>query len=211
MNADNAFNKNLFDYCENNPLYFVDEDGNWGIPGLSWPGEIHREVQNHIVQQSNNEIIMEVTIIQSDGKRGRIDLLNPNTGEYWEVKTGIPLVDTIREQLDRYLNPIDILKIEEKSLKTRLIYGTSIIPGTFEFTSKLGTKFRVHYEQTDPGIVRYTYTADFEEFETITATAAAAATAGSIGQAVGKSIMSHKYSLGPGFNSRLLVTDCRLK
>ena len=133
-----------------------DKDGN--IPGLLWPGEIHRAVQDEIVGNSNGAIIEEVTIRQEDNHIGRIDLVNIVTGEYWEVKPAFPSIDSIVQQLDRYLNPISIIGkealVDKKKTFSR---GESLATGMFLYTGKLGQTFIVEYYQTQPGIIRYVY------------------------------------------------------
>ena len=103
---------NLYVYSLNNPVMYVDLTGN-----LVWPGELHKAVQDHIVYgdpygvlgNSPNIVgIMSGLIPSPCGryfqteakinytarareymgtKSGRLDLVDKNTGEFWEIKS----------------------------------------------------------------------------------------------------------------------------
>ena len=159
LSNDSIIQENLFTYCRNNPIAMNDEDGN--IPGLSWPGEIHQEIQNRIMKDNEGIIAMEVSIICANGKRGRIDLLNTHTGEYWELKTTVPSLGSILFQLASYFIPQKFFEDEYYKLVNEygeLKLGGAIKGGSFDYTSRLGQDFKVWYQQTAPGVIRYVYT-----------------------------------------------------
>ena len=161
VSADYVVKSNLFSYCSNTPVENTDLDGDWGIYGVSWPGEIHRQVQNHIAQVYTG-IEIEVFVVQANGRSGRMDLYNPMTGEYWDIKTATPLDSIIDIQLDRYLSPKAIKSVEGDY--SSLHRGTSIKPGCFVMTSSTGHAFKVAYYQTRPGVIRYLYRlADYDD------------------------------------------------
>ena len=110
ISSSSLLNANLFSYCSNEPVQRIDEDGELWLPDLSWPGEIHKVVQLHIVAESNHVIKMEVGILQSNGNVGRIDLINTITGECWEVKSALPSFYSIMKQFKKYLNPQKYLR-----------------------------------------------------------------------------------------------------
>ena len=84
--SDDVTRINLFTYCENNPVNKYDDGGDlskWAY--LKWPGAIHAEVQQNIVDK-NPGLLKEITVQKINGKTGRIDLLDPVTNEIWEIK-----------------------------------------------------------------------------------------------------------------------------
>ena len=74
---------NMFAYCLNNPVCYVDPNGNLT------KGQIHNEVLGEICFY-NPELRMTKTCVYynpvSNKKWGFCDLFNPNTGEVWELK-----------------------------------------------------------------------------------------------------------------------------
>ena len=69
---------NLYNYCMNNPLYYVDLLGE-----LAFPGQVHNWVVNYIGKKYYYYV--EQTILYKDGGWGRADLIS-ETGNVWDVK-----------------------------------------------------------------------------------------------------------------------------
>ena len=95
---------NLYTYCHNNPVLYIDPSGH-----LIWPGQIHDAVQNDIVygdpytnysdmriptSSDSRDLVKEVKISYGNDakkyfgkKSGRADIVDKLTGEVWEVKS----------------------------------------------------------------------------------------------------------------------------
>ena len=151
---------NLFNYCDNVPTGKTDNDGLFGIPGLVWPGEIHRAVQIYIKKQDQtNSIEYEVEIVSITGNKRRIDLVNFRTGEIWEIKPILTLSGLISEQIDEYLHVFlyTSRKVIHAGTMPELKKGNSLTHGQFIYQSILGDKYQVSYVQTEDGVIRYTF------------------------------------------------------
>ena len=91
----------MYAYCNNNPVFFVDFYGTRPMPfyELSWPGEIHNEVQEYIVEEFDYQKEVKLRGV------GRIDLVNGNNA--YEIKPYTYNTPKLRKraskQLQRYI------------------------------------------------------------------------------------------------------------
>ena len=71
---------NLYTYCMNNPIYFVDPSGN-----LAYPGEIHRAAVRDVAYNNllSSERWLKYGVLL---RTGRVDLVDRFTGDIWDVK-----------------------------------------------------------------------------------------------------------------------------
>ena len=150
---------NMFAYCLNNPVNRTDLFGNESESILElwlyrWA---HRQVQMHIRDHSNNgrELTIERWIMRSDGTRGRVDILDINSGEAWEVKHNNPnnshLISEALDQLMSYAGSVP----QKKNLS-----GITVVPGSGGFSgtttqSYCGTEYTISYYSPTSGIVVY--------------------------------------------------------
>ena len=137
---------NLYTYCHNNPVLYIDPSGH-----LIWPGQIHDAVQNDIVygnphtnysdmriptSSGSRDLVKEVKISYGDDakkyfgkKSGRADIVDKLTGEVWEVKSdysGKGLTEA-KHDIDGYI--MDGNKYKSKKLKLNPdLYTKSIDP-----------------------------------------------------------------------------------
>ena len=104
MLSDNS----IYAYCKNNPIAFVDEDGQGGNHY-----QYHAEVQAAIVNQCRLmgvDMRSEYTIRSvprsraslDDTYTARVDLFMPQTGEIWEVKKATLSLSYAVDQVKRY-------------------------------------------------------------------------------------------------------------
>ena len=142
---------NLYVYCMNNPIRYVDSTGE-----LAWPGEIHNAVSNHILWTQliqNGRLIQPNKFVSYGGlKFGIADLYDNNTGEVWEIKPDKrkyyisgPL------QLQNYIDHIDGAS-----------KGKSLGGGSFYYFSSgkitpLPSIYQVTYRSGNDGMIYYSY------------------------------------------------------
>ena len=149
---------NMFAYCNNNPVLFVDNDGL--APSAIWYylllnfefGLIHRMVQAHIVLNSGGRIASEVNLIKQNGKPGRADLLDLSTNTVWEVKHGSGNCALAFGQVTSYLGGTIV---SSKAHGTINGYGSSGAFQDFFWINCLGTTYFVYYYTPQPGVVIY--------------------------------------------------------
>jgi len=107
INADSVLEGNGFSYCVNKPVSAIDTDGN--APSF---GYYHFLVQTDFII-SHPGVVMELGFYKYGDKNkiGRADLVNPITGEVWEVKPHMygffrnpdKYTEKARKQLESYI------------------------------------------------------------------------------------------------------------
>ena len=140
---------NLYAYCLNNPLGYVDPDGQ-----LAYPGQLHNAVVNHITAQNQPSMLKNRRIRYVDGY-GYADLIYQPTGEVWEVKReGLSLDDAV-VQLTRYVShrmwvqPLDEIELHRGSVDQI---------GAGSFIKSVGTIiYQVTFSAVPGGVVFYDY------------------------------------------------------
>ena len=170
--ASDPWTQHLYAYCNNNPVNMVDPTGheaetiypdNWNF--LPWwtriavYRDVHKAVQNSIAKPGSN-IVAEKVVTCLDGKRGRVDLLNLETGEIWEVKhhnDKFPMIPRAlaRRQLRRYAGAT----VADSGLNVQAPLhpaDTLIASGTTTTTTKIGDVI-IEYWSSEPGIVEYAF------------------------------------------------------
>ena len=164
VNADylligNAFH-NLFTYCSNNPLVFVDENGSKDYTSY------HKEVQDAIVSKGGGiGLAIEVSAIELDtstGKeRGRVDLIDWDMHYVWEIKKATYMLSDLTKQVKHYLSG----KFEKE--KDVWIEGSQFEKGpilphgridaadhvTFYWSVAKGTVYYMPFQKTKNGLV----------------------------------------------------------
>ena len=138
---------NGFTYCFNSPIIFSDSKGN-----LGWPGEIHKQVLLHIKNRYRFLEVSKVKIKYNSKSYGYCDIINPITGEIWELKRNTISLQKAKKQLAKYVGGVYIHKPE---LKLR-IGGSLITYASFEY-SNLATTYYIAYWNTGQGIIYYDY------------------------------------------------------
>ena len=151
LNADGYVNANgdligfnMYAYCGNNPVCFVDVAGDRALPfdELYFPGEIHLAVQKHIIE-NNPGFAMEISVL-----RGRIDLVkNGAVKEIYEVKPCTYLKGY------RLLIALAQLQMYGDAYSHEWIYGSSIDGATFSYKN-----FEVRYWYAGYGLILYSFT-----------------------------------------------------
>ena len=149
---------NLYVYCVNNPIAFIDETG----CALRWPGEIHNAVQKHIAGKYG--YAMEIKIIYSEPingrKYGRADLVDVTNGLVWEIKPNNPVeIAKGVDQINAYTKNtwIEKGKIPITHYDKRLSVGGKIPSYNFTHTARDGTIYNVSYKYHGNGIIVYDY------------------------------------------------------
>ena len=147
---------NMFAYCLNNPVCMVDNIGNtsrcvlpctWIFDELEYKGEIHAQVQRHILQWEP-ELQMEVQIRLPSGKYGRADIISSRFQQIWEVKHNSSVaIANARAQLRNYMTGT---VVQDPSLK--LQPGGYIPPSTFTYG-----KWEVRYWFAGRGVILYSF------------------------------------------------------
>ena len=134
---------------------------------LSWPGEIHRAVQNRIVDnmaRNGTTIYEEIGIMSKGVKIGRVDLVQvveEDKAYIWEVKPNNSIgIKGGKKQLDRYLTGDYLMGEIDKSCKPKL--GYDIPEDKFTFNGKYHN-FEVTYRSIGNGIITYDYAPIKEE------------------------------------------------
>lgn len=153
---------NQFLYCSNCPVLDKDIDGL-----LTWPGEIHAAVQWYIIGHCDGRLLVREVGLENIGgvvgHRGRIDLLDIETGEMWEVKPLYWSVSDAKDQLESYkTGNITASSIKNKKLQfspalSERTVGGYISPGTFSYGSGDGYCYTVSYASYGNGIIYYSY------------------------------------------------------
>ncbi len=139
---------NMFAYCNNNCVNFVDPDGEdpWWMLDGDW-GYIHRKVQAHIVDHATNRrLTTEQRIDCFGGGTGRADIYDPDTNEIWEVKSSGPASLSADSQLHIYCNGTI------SGTTTHPTRGQERFYGIFD-----SGKFRVVYWSTSQGVILYKF------------------------------------------------------
>ena len=140
-----ALGYNMYAYCNNNSVNFVDPTG-----ALAFPGEIHNQVVNHISE--NNLYAREQRIIYDDGSYGRADLISDD-GQVWDVKPNkLRHIKAGEEQVKKYITG----KWAKKETLKLTTGGDSIAPNFFYYESGLIT-YRVEYSNHGNGVIVYDY------------------------------------------------------
>ena len=135
---------NMYAYCNNNPVYFIDVAGNRALPfdKLYFPGEIHLAVQKHIIE-NNPGFEMEISVL-----RGRIDLVkNGVPKEIYEVKPCTYLKEY------RLLIALAQLQGYGDVYTENWVYGTAIEGATFMYKD-----YEVQYWYAGYGLILYSFT-----------------------------------------------------
>lgn len=131
---------NMFVYCDNNPVMLVDFQGDQAMPWneLSWPGKIHRYIQEYL--RDNYQYILEVPV-----SGGRIDLVKD--GYAYEIKPFTTSKIIAWVQLATYV----LLSGEERSYSIG-VYRPELTGG---FKTKEGYAVRFYYMGS--GIIQYSF------------------------------------------------------
>jgi len=147
---------NLYAFCANNPVTFVDPSGE----RLAFPGEIHRQVSKHIVQ-NNPDLVREKWVIYPgiNNPLGRVDLVDINNGWIFEIKPWYWPRWEAENQLAQYTWGSFL----NKQLKT-LGREPKPYPGTgddYKFNDYFYyNRYWVGYWYDGNGIISYTYVED---------------------------------------------------
>ena len=99
---------NMFSYCVNNPVVFIDAIGNspYGPLDITDYYRIHRRIQEKISNEKNWDMEVGVyRIVDGRKKRGRLDLYDIIKNEFYEIKSS-GSASTAEEQIERYENSV---------------------------------------------------------------------------------------------------------
>ena len=134
---------NLYAYCVNSPLRYIDPTGK-----LAWPGEIHNQVLYYVAVKYG--LYTEQRINYNFGW-GRADLIS-ETGQVWDVKRDKPrqIANGIK-QVQKYV--ANTWKDHDEIV---LSVGGWIDPDSFVYESGL-TTYYVTYRYAGDGIIAYDY------------------------------------------------------
>ena len=134
---------NLYSYCSNNPVMYMDYSGEARMPfeDLAWPGQIHREVQLYLASKGYT---IEYTITGV----GRIDIVNGNSKEAYEIK---PF--TYNSKLGRELAINQLLQYTNNSTFT---VGTDKPELHDSFVSSDG-EYYITFHYVGDGLIFYTF------------------------------------------------------
>ena len=140
----------MFAYCNNNPVACSDSTGNnpFDILHIFDYFLIHFTVQLMIRDQNHWE--MEVEVYDSKGQRGRLDLYDSLTNQFYEVKSDrVAFTDSTSAQMLRYK---DSVKIKNHPYRSHPAPGTETITGGFNFGA-----YYIEYHTVDitPGLIIY--------------------------------------------------------
>ena len=179
-------NSNLYIYCLNNPVYYVDVNGYF-----VWPGELHQAVQYDIIYGSpygvsgatlsslmggpspcgrvlTSEIKIkygELAQAHTGKKSGRADIVDVNTGELWEIKSdysGTGLFDAL-SNIEYYTmegNAYTGMKASSEGINGKTPFAGGVIPGNIFNYTATGIPFEtyvVSYWYADSGVINYNY------------------------------------------------------
>jgi len=170
---------NLYAYCMNNPIVFVDPTGE-----LVWPGEVHSMVIKQIYNE--NKYLSKERWLKYHPKteplvtlRGRVDLVDIRNGYIWEVKRFNPkYIEAAYEQLSNYARGKFSAK-DIAHLKIEIYNGNPDIDG-YKLEGIINQNgIYVKYWYFGNGIILYDYAESKERLEeqikiTISSAAAAA-------------------------------------
>ena len=158
LNADGYINANgdligfnMFAYCSNNPVMFVDYTGSRILPfwELSFPGEIHNEVVKKIVERTGLERVLNAEV--RINSKSRADLVDFDSKEIYEVKPvtylAVDKMNKAFEQIHRYIDGFN-----EKTPSQGYHAGESI-PG-YKFQYK---QYLVSYWYYKDGLILYSF------------------------------------------------------
>jgi len=175
---------NLYVYCMNNPVYYVDENGNF-----VWPGQIHQAVMYNIMYGSpygamyaSMSVLMggpspcgryldyEIAIryIQETKDRmgtnsGRADLVDTTTGEFWEIKSNQNGTGYADASFDVIGYAIKGNYYQGPNAYFAGVSGMQPIPGgnipygVFDYSVSPFEHYMVSYWYAGPGIILYSY------------------------------------------------------
>ncbi len=143
----------MFAYCNNNPVNCDDPDGHRVVPVLTLADYaiIHKMVQMEIVFDYG--YAMEVFVLYPEGK-GRLDLFDPSTNQYYEVK-------------HKSTACLDIAAVQMRNYDKSVVHGSLLSGYYFDDPPSRGTngKIRgsfqydvwdVYYELYSDGLIVYT-------------------------------------------------------
>ena len=147
------FAHNLWAFCRNDPIAYVDPDGDdpWRMIIPNW-GMIHNEVQRYLAEQYGFE--KEVQVINlSNGKTGRVDLMS-HSGEIYEIKPNNARALSRGEiQLMNYLS--GTVKMPPANFEGfRMSAGSIVFQISFISEDK---RFRIDVESFGNGMIGYRF------------------------------------------------------
>ena len=149
---------NLFAYCKNNPVMYIDPAGT-----LAFPGEIHNEVVKRIANSKG--YFREQKIEYANGKWGRADLISFD-GQVWDVKRDKPSqIEAGKKQVTHYVENI-WAQFPDTELK---VGGDQGFSGFFYHKSGLIT-YKVSYRYAGGGVIAYDYRVSEFDYQTLAAT-----------------------------------------
>ena len=145
---------NMFAYCLNNPVNYLDSTGE-----LAFPGEIHNEVVKRIAIIYG--FYSEEKIQYAFGY-GRADLISPD-GQVWDVKRDKPRhIKAGKKQVQKY---VDNVWKRHPDIPLS-VGGSEIMSGTFNYKSGL-TTYRVTYKYVGDGVIAYDYAIVDFDYQTV--------------------------------------------
>jgi RHS repeat-associated protein len=149
---------NMFAYCLNNSINYVDPAGT-----LAYPGEIHNEVVRRIAGKYGYS--KEQIILYKGGGFGRADLISPD-GQVWDVKRDKPRqINAGKTQVENYVK-----NTWARSPDTLLsVGGNEIESGGFYYKSGL-TTYKVTYRYAGDGVIAYDYRVSEFDYQTLATT-----------------------------------------
>ena len=176
---------NMFAYCLNNPVKYVDIAGT-----LAYPAEIHNEVVERIKEKYQLE--KEQRILYSNGKYGRADLISSD-GQVWDVKRDRPWhIEAGEKQVQKYA-----ANTWKNFPNVPLKPGGDMIAGDSFYYQSGQTTYKVSYRNAGNGVIAYDYTKVERHTQTSAnmspLVAGAAAIAG-----IGLGLMSNRFSTRAG-------------
>ena len=140
----------MFAYCANNPVLYVDYSGRlFGVPSLADFGKIHKRIQYEIAEKEGYAI--EVFV---DGPRGRgfLDIYNPETNEYYEVKS---ILQADRKHTKMQMEKYDAayirdFRFSDYSIPNPPTRGEKKFSGSFVYS-----EWTVRYRLSEDGLITY--------------------------------------------------------
>jgi len=150
--------RNLYVYCSNNPIIFIDPTGQ-----LMYPGQVHNMVSKRIVAE-NPSLSRERWLKYNppyeplETLRGRVDLVDTVSGYIWEIK---PYSDSHivagKLQLANYANTGIFVAKELKGLDIQIYSGDAAIDGYKLSGCFVEDVYTVSYGYYGDGIIVYQY------------------------------------------------------
>ena len=115
---------NVFAYCENAPTVKEDPSGTHPYFDLNIGDflTIHTWVQL-LVQSENPQMKLEIFVVSNSGRRGRLDLYDPDTNQFYEVKS-VDQAANAADQISRYSQSVIHSRMYPQ------YYGRTPLPGT---------------------------------------------------------------------------------